>query len=77
MGRRADLTICEGHNFSRVRHVMIKGKSAVWNGAPAKRTGVSLRFNAWLTSSSPQANFLRMTHGAVGRVRDEGRGGPN
>lgn len=32
-GRRADLTISESHNLSRVRHVMIKGEVAVWNGA--------------------------------------------
>ena len=32
-GKRADLTICDSHNLSRVRHVLIAGKFAVYNGA--------------------------------------------
>jgi imidazolonepropionase-like amidohydrolase len=43
-GRRADLTICEGHNLSRVRHVMIRGEIAVWNGALIDATGLSWPF---------------------------------
>lgn len=31
-GRRSDLIICESHNLSRVRHVLIKGSIVVWNG---------------------------------------------
>jgi len=40
-GRRADLTISESHNLSRVRHVMIEGEIAVWNGALVGGTGLS------------------------------------
>ncbi len=32
-GRRADLVVCESHNLSRVRHVLVNGAIAVWNGA--------------------------------------------
>ncbi len=42
-GRRADLAICEGHNLSRVRHVMIKGEIAVWNAALVDGTGLPRR----------------------------------
>lgn len=32
-GKRADVAIVESHNLARVRHLMINGRFAVWNGA--------------------------------------------
>lgn len=37
-GRRADVIIVEGHNLSRVRHVIIAGRPVVLNGAPVQQT---------------------------------------
>lgn len=32
-GKRADIVVCDAHNLSRVRHVIIKGRIVVFNGA--------------------------------------------
>ncbi|TCL63644.1 amidohydrolase family protein [Rhizobium sp. BK251] len=32
-GKRADIVVCDEHNLSRVRHVIIKGRIVVFNGA--------------------------------------------
>jgi alpha-D-ribose 1-methylphosphonate 5-triphosphate diphosphatase PhnM len=32
-GLRGDITIADSHNLGRVRHVLVKGKLVVFNGA--------------------------------------------